>query len=72
MNKREATTKTRGTKHLQNGEYQCAVCKDIFKTDWSDIEAKQEAEDIFGLPVEEWEGGAVMVCDDCFQKINPI
>ena len=56
---------------MNKNEYKCDMCGEIFESGWSDEEAKQEAEDIFGKPVDDWKSGQSIVCDDCFKKINP-
>ena len=50
-------------------EYQCAVCKGIFQTTWSDKEVIAEMKSIFGQSVLKKE--CAIVCDDCFKKMNP-
>jgi DNA-directed RNA polymerase subunit RPC12/RpoP len=46
--------------------YQCAVCQDVFESDWSDEEAVQEFEGAFaGAPVED----SAVVCDNCYNRI---
>ena len=52
---------------MKENEYQCEICKGIFKKGWSDEEAKQEALDIWGEIPNEERG---LVCDDCFKKIT--
>ena len=56
---------------MKDNEYKCANCGNIYEFGWSDEEAKAEAETNFGKPVDEWVGGAAVVCDDCYQKMNP-
>ena len=56
---------------MKDNEYQCDMCKGIFEKGWSDEEAKQEAEEIFGKNPNEWNDEQKVVCDDCFNKINP-
>lgn len=55
---------------MKNNQYKCAMCKGIFDKGWSDEEVMQEASWFFG---EELVNNSAMdvVCDDCFQKINP-
>lgn len=56
---------------IKNNEFKCAMCGEIYTKDWSEEEAKKEAETIFGKPIEDWNGGAAVICDDCFNKVNP-
>lgn len=58
-------------KELKKNEYKCAHCGNVYEYGWSEEEAKAEAESTFGKPVEEWVGGAAVICDDCYQKMNP-
>lgn len=56
---------------LRTNEYQCAYCGKVYEKGWSDEEAHAEAARIFGKPPEEWNDGQAIICDGCFQKINP-
>lgn len=56
---------------LKENEFQCAHCDGVFGKEWSDEEALKEAEEIFGKPVEEWKDTPVVICDDCFEAMNP-
>lgn len=58
-------------KKLGTNEYQCAHCGEVYEKGWSDEESHAEATEIFGKPPEEWNGGQVVICDDCFQEMNP-
>jgi hypothetical protein len=58
-------------KKLGNNEYQCAHCGEVYENGWSDEEAHTEATEIFGKPPEEWNDEQVVICDDCFQEMNP-
>ena len=51
--------------------FQCGHCGESYEKEWSDEESLAEAEEIFGKPVSEWKQPAVVICDDCFQKMNP-
>ena len=55
----------------KKNEYRCEHCKNVFEKGWSDAEALAEAEENFGKPVVEWNDDAVVICDDCYQKMNP-
>jgi hypothetical protein len=57
---------------LKDSEYECAWCHEINEKGWSDEESHAEAEAIFGKPVSEWKDEAVVICDDCFQKMHPL
>lgn len=49
--------------HLKDNEYRCDVCKKVFESGWSDEEATEEKEKLFGdVPDDE----CGIVCDDCF------
>ncbi|MCJ7776863.1 MAG: hypothetical protein MUP16_00895 [Sedimentisphaerales bacterium] len=49
-------------------KYKCAMCGEIFEKGWSDKEALNESIQYFGeISTEDM----VIVCDDCFNKINP-
>lgn len=54
-----------------NRKYKCDICKGVFEDGWSAEEAEKEAQDIFGKPSKDWQGGRSIVCDDCFNKIHP-
>ena len=56
---------------MKDNEYQCAMCEGVFEKGWSDEEAEQEAGDNFGKPRSEWLGGSAIVCEDCYQGIDP-
>jgi len=56
---------------MKKNEYKCGHCGGVFEQGWTDEEAKKEATDIFGKNPDDWNDGAVIVCDDCFQKMNP-
>ena len=48
-------------------EYICEICGNTYKKGWSNEEAEQEANDIWGeIPLEE----KAIICDDCFNKRN--
>jgi hypothetical protein len=50
--------------------YTCAMCEQTFEKSWSDEEARQERDLIFGIGYEDKD--CALVCDDCFQKIKPV
>jgi hypothetical protein len=51
------------------GEFTCALCKGIFEKGWSDEAAMKEMTDVLGeVPEDE---PLDIVCDDCFNEINP-
>jgi len=56
-------------KTIKENEYKCASCGEIFEKDWSDEEALEERNEVFGnVPDSECD----LVCDDCYRKImNP-
>jgi hypothetical protein len=58
-------------KKIGKNQFECYVCKRIFDKAWTDEESKAEAEKTFGKPVEEWNDEAVVICDDCYQEVNP-
>lgn len=51
-------------------EYKCDMCGGIFKKGWSEEEANQEAEDIWGVKNANEDKDMAIVCDDCWNKIN--
>jgi hypothetical protein len=47
-------------------EFQCEVCKGIFKKDWSQAEALEELFTNFGkVNLDD----CIIVCDDCYTKL---
>jgi hypothetical protein len=47
--------------------YTCEMCKGTFEKEWSDKEALEEAKRLFpGMDHTDM----VLLCDDCFQKIQ--
>lgn len=51
-----------------NKTYICAICEEQFETVWSEEDAQAEKIAFWGdIPDDECD----VVCDDCFQKINP-
>ena len=50
--------------------FTCDNCGRTFETDWTDEEAKAEYEAAFGKPFDP--ETAVVVCDDCFKRLNAI
>lgn len=51
---------------MNNNEYKCDCCYQIFEKGWSDEEAEKEAK---GLFPEEQPKDMALVCEDCFVKI---
>lgn len=51
-------------------QFKCSMCGGIFKKGWSDEEARQERDLIFGVGYSDKD--CKLICDDCFQKIKPI
>jgi len=56
---------------MKANEYKCAMCGNVYKKGWTDEEAKKEAEEIFGKNPDDWKTEQEVICDDCFNKINP-
>lgn len=54
-------------KQQEEHEYTCAHCKNVYKKGWSDEEAIEEQESIFGKVSKE---DLAIVCDDCFNTIK--
>lgn len=57
---------------LKVNEYKCEMCHEVYEKGWTDEEALEEAARIFGKPMAEWNCGQSIICDDCFEKINPL
>lgn len=57
---------------LEPNEYKCASCGIVYEKGWTDEEAKQEAEEIFGKHPDDWNSPQKVVCDDCFQETHPL
>lgn len=56
---------------LKKNEYQCEMCRNVYKYGWSDKEAQAEYERNF--PVASlYDQNPAVVCDDCYYKIVPI
>lgn len=51
---------------MEDNEYRCASCGEIYKKGWSDSEAEKEYAEHFGREVS---SSDEIVCDDCYQKI---
>ena len=48
-----------------NNMFQCGMCEGIFEKEWTDKEAKEESQELWGdLPEEEFE----IICDTCFNE----
>lgn len=56
---------------IKQNEFQCVHCGGIFEKEWTEEESLKEAEEIFGKPVAEWKDTSVVLCDDCFEVMNP-
>ena len=56
---------------MKKNEYKCGNCGEINEKGWSDEESLKEAEENFGKPVKDWKDKAVVICDDCYKKMNP-
>ena len=55
-------------KTLQENEYKCAYCHNIYEKGWTDDEAQKERDELWDNPSGQWD----VVCDDCFNGIlNP-
>ncbi len=57
---------------LQENEYQCAMCNNVYEKGWTDEELLAEAEEIFGKHPDNWNDEQSVICDTCFQKIHPL
>jgi len=53
---------------MKSSEYQCSLCKEVFKAGWTDKEAVKECDEVWGSPPDE---NFDVVCDDCWNKIHP-
>lgn len=53
---------------IKKDEFQCECCKEIFKKGWSDDEANEEAQTIWGTELDEENGGQAIICEDCFKE----
>ena len=52
---------------MKKNEYQCAKCRGIYEKGWTDEEALEEQESIFGkIPEQE----KAVICDDCFNEMK--
>jgi hypothetical protein len=51
---------------MNNNEYQCAACREIFEKGWSDEEAWKEKNELFPYVDNK---DCCIICDDCFKKI---
>lgn len=49
--------------------YKCAMCQGEFEKGWTDEEAQAEMKQTFGASMSA--RNCDLVCDDCYQKINP-
>jgi len=54
---------------LKEDEYQCAICKGIFKRGWSKEEAQEEYKTNF--PDFQHDQDPIEVCDDCYKEHIP-
>lgn len=50
---------------LNNNEYQCAVCENVYEKSRTDQEAIDECAEVFGVFPEEMNNLAI-ICDDCW------
>ena len=49
--------------------YTCEVCGGSFLSDWTEDDAMEEAEELYGKEVMDKHRDAVVsVCDDCYQE----
>lgn len=56
--------------------FTCAICGNVYEKEWSDSEADEECERLFGISnatsrIGDTEDDCAYVCDDCFQMIRP-
>lgn len=56
---------------MKENEYKCAHCGNIYEKGWSDEESFAEATENFGKHPKDWRDGLVIICDDCYQIMNP-
>jgi hypothetical protein len=53
---------------MKQNEYKCAICGNVYEKAYSDEEAMEECVELFG----EMSGDDLLVvCDDCFEGIDP-
>jgi len=54
-------------------EYKCAMCNGVYLKGITDEEANAEALSLWGVDnaADRIGGDMDIICDDCFQKINP-
>lgn len=52
------------SEEIQGDEYRCSMCKGIFKSGWTDEEAKAEAEANGFNP-----DTCAVICDDCYKEV---
>lgn len=58
---------------MEENEYQCAQCKEIFTKLWSDEIAFEEVRNnTWQNPFDEDLEDLVIVCDDCFNEIKEV
>ena len=50
---------------MKKNEYKCEACGEIYEKGWTDEEAMEEADSIWG---NELGDDPAIICDDCFQK----
>ena len=56
---------------IKPNEYKCAMCWGIYEKWWSKEDSEKEAEELFWSHPDNWTCGSCLVCDICFEKINP-
>ena len=56
---------------MKKNEYKCEHCGNVYQKGRSDEEAKAEAKEIFGKNPDDWNDEQVVICDDCFNQMNP-
>ena len=49
--------------------YFCEECEGTFETGWTDEEANEEAERLWGVTNASENNGMAQICEDCFQKL---
>ena len=53
---------------MEENEYRCASCRNIYEKGWSDKEARKEMQEIWGEVPEQQRA---VICDDCFNRRTP-
>jgi hypothetical protein len=52
---------------MNNDEFTCWLCGEVYSKLWSDEEAKEEYENVFESEFDE--ENTSIVCDDCYKKM---